>query len=168
MISERPAKVANRAVPGHLECDLVVGAGHRSAIGTIVERTSHSVVLLHLPEARTAHAVNATMTDATGRRPTELARSVTWDQGTEMSKHLAFTIPTGTQIYFCNPPHLGSGPRTRTPTASCASFSPRVQTSVCRAMTIWPTPYESPTAASARGPCNDASRMDTGRAACAD
>lgn len=103
MISERPAEVADRAVPGHWEGDLIVGAGHRSAIGTLVERTSRYVLLLHLPEGGTAEAVNAAMAEAIGRLPAELGRSVTWDQGTEMSKHLDFTIATGIQIYFCDP-----------------------------------------------------------------
>jgi IS30 family transposase len=103
MISERPAEVADRAVPGHWEGDLIVGAGHRSAIGTLVERTSRYVLLLHLPEGGTAEAVNAAMADAIGRLPAELGRSVTWDQGTEMSKHADFTIATGIQIYFCDP-----------------------------------------------------------------
>jgi transposase, IS30 family len=103
MISERPAEVADRAVPGHWEGDLIVGAGHRSAIGTLVERTSRYALLLHLPEGGTAEAVNTAMAAAVGRLPAELARSVTWDQGTEMSKHLDFTVATGIQVYFCDP-----------------------------------------------------------------
>jgi len=103
MISERPAEVDDRAVPGHWEGDLIVGAGHRSAIGTLVERTSRYALLLHLPEGGTAEAVNAAMAEAIGRLPAELTRSVTWDQGTEMSKHLDFTVATGIQVYFCDP-----------------------------------------------------------------
>lgn len=103
MISERPAEVTDRAVPGHWEGDLIVGANHRSAIGTLVERTSRYVLLLHLPEGGNADAVNAAMAEAIGRLPIELARSVTWDQGTEMSKHLDFTVATGIQVYFCDP-----------------------------------------------------------------
>jgi len=83
--------------------DLIVGKGHRSAIGTLLERTSRYVLLLHLPEGGTAEAVNAAMAEAIGRLPAELARSVTWDQGTEMSKHADFTIATGIQVYFCDP-----------------------------------------------------------------
>ena len=103
MISERPAEVVDRAVPGHWEGDLIVGAGHRPAIGTLVERTSRYVLLLHLPGGGTAEAVNAAMAEAIGRLPAELSRSVTWDQGTEMSKHLDFTIATGIPVYFCDP-----------------------------------------------------------------
>lgn len=103
MVSERPAEADDRAVPGHWEGDLIVGAGHRSAIGTLVERTSRYVLLLHLPGGATAEAVNTAMAEAIGRLPAQLARSVTWDQGTEMSKHLDFTVATGVQIYFCDP-----------------------------------------------------------------
>jgi IS30 family transposase len=103
MISERPAEVTDRAVPGHWEGDLIVGKGHRSAIGTLVERTSRYVLLLHLPEGGSAEAVNAAMAEAIGRLPAELARSVTWDQGTEMARHADFTIATGIQVYLCDP-----------------------------------------------------------------
>lgn len=84
MISERPAEVADRAVPSHWEGDLIIGAGHRSAIGTLVERTSRYVLLLHLPESGSADAVNAATAEAIGRLPRALAGSITWDQGTEM------------------------------------------------------------------------------------
>ncbi len=103
MISERPAEAADRAVPGHWEGDLIVGTGHRSAIGTLVERTSRYVLLLHLPEGGTAGAVNTAMSEAVRRLPVELARSVTWDQGTEMNRHHDFTVDTGIQIHFCDP-----------------------------------------------------------------
>jgi IS30 family transposase len=102
MITDRPAEAADRAVPGHWEGDLIVGSGH-SVVGTLVERSTRYVLLLHLPEGGTADAVNAAMARAIGRLPAELARSVTWDQGTEMSRHRAFTIATGVQVYFCDP-----------------------------------------------------------------
>jgi IS30 family transposase len=103
MISERPAEVADRAVPGHWEGDLIIGAFNRSAIGTLVERSTRYVLLLHLPNGRSAENVNAAMTDAISKLPTQLARTVTWDQGKEMTLHAAFTTATGIQIYFCDP-----------------------------------------------------------------
>jgi IS30 family transposase len=102
MISERPPEVADRAVPGHWEGDLIVGTGH-SVVGTLVERSTRYVLLLHLPKGGTAEAVNYAMAEAIGRLPGALARSVTWDQGTELSKHRDFTIATGIPVYFCDP-----------------------------------------------------------------
>jgi IS30 family transposase len=101
-ISERPAEVADRAVPGHWEGDLIQGTGH-SFVGTLVERTTRYVLLLHVPGHASADAVNAAMEKAIGRLPAELARSVTWDQGREMSHHAEFTVATGIQVYFCDP-----------------------------------------------------------------
>jgi IS30 family transposase len=102
MISERPAEVADRAVPGHWEGDLIKGKGNRTCVGTLVERSTRYVLLLHLPDAR-AESVNAAMAEAIGRLPDKLARSVTWDQGAEMYQHKDFTITTGIPIYFCDP-----------------------------------------------------------------
>jgi transposase, IS30 family len=102
MISERPAEVQDRAVPGHWEGDLVLGSAG-SAVGTLVERTTRYLLLLHLPEGRSAGQVRAAMQVAIGRFPGTLARSVTWDQGKEMAEHLAFTVETGIQVYFCDP-----------------------------------------------------------------
>lgn len=103
MISERPAEVADRAVPGHWEGDLILGKAGRSAIGTLVERATRFVMLLHLPDGRTAEHVRVAMTDAIRTLPEQLRLSVTWDQGTEMSQHLQFKVDTGVQIYFCDP-----------------------------------------------------------------
>lgn len=103
MISERPAEVADRAVPGHWEGDLVIGANHRSAVGTLVERTSRYMLLLHLPNGHGAAEVDAAMRRAIAKLPGELFRTITWDQGSEMARHAAFTIDTGIQIYFCDP-----------------------------------------------------------------
>jgi IS30 family transposase len=103
MISERPAEVEDRAVPGHWEGDLIIGANGRSAVGTLVERTTRYVLLLHLEGNHAAETVNAAMAKAMGTLPAELARSVTWDQGTEMYKHVAFTVATGIQVFFCDP-----------------------------------------------------------------
>ncbi|MGC2486854.1 MAG: IS30 family transposase [Acidimicrobiales bacterium] len=103
MISERPAEVEDRAVPGHWEGDLIIGANHASAVGTLVERSTRFVLLLHLGRDRTALAVEEAMKKAIATLPEELVRSVTWDQGTEMSNHRSFTVATGVPVYFCDP-----------------------------------------------------------------
>lgn len=103
-ISERPAEADDRAIPGHWEGDLILGStASGSAIGTLVERTTGFVVLLHLPEDRTA----ATLADAMSIKipdiPEILRRSLTWDQGSEMALHTKITEATGLPIYFCDP-----------------------------------------------------------------
>jgi IS30 family transposase len=103
MISERPAEVADRAVPGHWEGDLIMGKNNRSAVGTLVERSTRYLMLLHLPDGREALKVNQAMTQAIGALPADLVRSITWDQGAEMSAHVAFKVATGVQVYFCDP-----------------------------------------------------------------
>jgi len=103
LISERPAEVADRAVPGHWEGDLIVGAGHRSAVGTLVERSTRFVLLLHLPDDHTAPAVAEAMRRAISTLANELTKSVTWDQGREMARHTDFTIATGVPVFFCDP-----------------------------------------------------------------
>jgi IS30 family transposase len=103
MISERPAEVEDRAVPGHWEGDLIIGKNSKSAIGTLVERSTRFVILLHLPGDHGAETVRVAMTEAITRLPETLWRSITWDQGKEMSQHLKFTVETGIPIYFCDP-----------------------------------------------------------------
>ena len=88
----RPAEVADRAVPGHWEGDLIIGKNNGSAAGTLVERTTRFVLLLHLPEGREAEKVNEAMRKAIATLPAELVRSITWDQGKELSAHVAFTV----------------------------------------------------------------------------
>ena len=90
-------------MPGHWEGDLIVGKGGRSAIGTLVERSSRYVVLLHLPRGRTADHVRRALTHQLSRLPTELRRTLTWDQGKEMAEHAQFTIDTQIAVYFCDP-----------------------------------------------------------------
>jgi transposase, IS30 family len=102
MISDRPAEAEDRAVPGHWEGDLLMGS-HHSAVGTLVERSTRYVLLLHLPDGNGAEAVQSAMTEAILRLPAKLARSITWDQGKEMARHKDFTVATGIQIYFCDP-----------------------------------------------------------------
>ena len=101
LISERPAEVEDRAVPGHWEGDLIMGT-RKTCIGTLVERSTRFVMLLKL-EKNTADAVRRAMSTTVLTLPAQLRRSVTWDQGKEMADHLRFTIDTGVQVYFCEP-----------------------------------------------------------------
>jgi IS30 family transposase len=119
MISERPAEAGDRAVPGHWEGDLILGLGS-SAIGTLVERTTRFTLLLYLPPmpghgpgarekngpalaGHGARAVRDAITRTIGTLPEQLRRSLTWDQGAEMSEHAQLRIETGVQVYFCDP-----------------------------------------------------------------
>jgi IS30 family transposase len=101
MISERPAEVEDRAVPGHREGDLIMGS-RKTSIGTLVERSARYVMLLKL-EKPTADAVRTALANKILALPEQLRRSVTWDQGKEMADHVRFTVDTGVQIYFCEP-----------------------------------------------------------------
>jgi IS30 family transposase len=103
MISDRPAEADDRAVPGHWEGDLIIGGNLKSAVGTLVERTTRYVLLLHLPGGRDAHLVEQAMRQAITALPAELARTITWDQGKEMAYHADFTAATGIPVYFCDP-----------------------------------------------------------------
>jgi IS30 family transposase len=102
-IRERPAEVADRAVPGHWEGDLIIGRAGRSAVGTLVERTSRFTVLLHLPTDHTAASVRAAAAEAILELPEAMRRSLTWDQGREMSDHAGFSVDTDVAVYFCDP-----------------------------------------------------------------
>ncbi|MFE5923860.1 IS30 family transposase [Streptomyces sp. NPDC056468] len=103
MISDRPAEATDRAVPGHWEGDLIVGAGHRSAIGTLVERSTRYVMLVHLPEGQRAEHFNKALIHVVQTLPAHLRRSLTWDQGSEMAGHHAFSTAADMPVYFCNP-----------------------------------------------------------------
>ena len=119
LISERPAEVEDRAVPGHWEGDLIIGL-NRSAIGTLVERTTRFTMLLHLPPmeghgkgprekngpalaGHGAEAVRDAITGTITTLPEQLRRSLTWDQGAEMAQHARLRIDTSLQVYFCDP-----------------------------------------------------------------
>ena len=105
MISERPAEVEDRAVPGHWEGDLIIGTQHQSAIGTLVERTTRYVMLVHLPGGPHRRSRSATGWSRRSRPcPPHLRGSLTWDQGCEMAAHSSFTVATDMPVYFCDPP----------------------------------------------------------------
>jgi IS30 family transposase len=103
MISDRPAEAADRAVPGHWEGDLIIGKDGKTAVGTLVERTTRYVLLPHLPHGRDAHLAGQAMRQAVTTLPAGLARTITWDQGKEMAYHADFTIATGIPVYSCDP-----------------------------------------------------------------
>ncbi len=119
VISKRPAEAADRAVPGHWEGDLIIGAG-RSAIGTVVERKSRSVMLIHLPRldgwglappvkngpalsGYGAEAMNAALAASLAQLPEQLRQTLTWDRGKELAAHAQFTFETGTKVFFADP-----------------------------------------------------------------
>ncbi len=102
-LSERPPEVEDRAVPGHWEGDLLLGTQGQSAIGTLVERSTRFVMLLHLPRGHGALEVQEAMIAATQRLPQLMWKSLTWDQGIEMRNHAQIKLATGLEIYFCDP-----------------------------------------------------------------
>jgi IS30 family transposase len=102
-ISARPAEADDRAVPGHWEGDLILGKNNASAIGTLVERASRYVMLLHLPARHTAADVRDAMIPKIRTLPHQLRRSLTWDQGGEMARHAQITMATDLAVYFCDP-----------------------------------------------------------------
>jgi transposase, IS30 family len=103
MIAERPSEADDRAVPGHWEGDLIVGAQSKSAIGTLVERMTSFTMLLHLPDHHGADQVQQAMVETMTRLPEILRKTLTWDQGGEMANHVQIAEATDLDIYFCDP-----------------------------------------------------------------
>jgi len=102
-IAERDPDVELRAIPGHWEGDLIVGSQHRSAIATMVERTSRYTLLTHLDGDHNAKTVREGLVTTVQQLPRQLRQSLTWDQGTEMAEHATFSIATDMKVYFCDP-----------------------------------------------------------------
>jgi transposase, IS30 family len=102
-ISERPAEVDDRAVPGHWEGDLILGTGCTSAIGTLVERSTRFTILLHLPTDHTAESVATAMIEEMSELPAHLRRTITWDRGAEMANWRDIDLQLQAPVYFCDP-----------------------------------------------------------------
>jgi IS30 family transposase len=103
MISDRPREVRGRQVPGHWEGDLILPKDGRSAVATLIERSTRFTLLVALPNGRSSQAVKDCLAQAVQQLPAHVFRSLTWDQGKEMAAHAQFTIDTGIQVYFCEP-----------------------------------------------------------------
>jgi len=103
MISDRPADVEDRALPGHWEGDLIMGEANKTAIATLVERATRYTMLVHLPEGHDAEVVRDGLIKTISTLPTHLRGSLTWDQGAEMARHKQFSMATDMAVYFCDP-----------------------------------------------------------------
>ena len=127
-ISQRPAEVADRAVPGHWEGDLIVGAGSTSAVGTLVERATRFTILLHLPGRHDADSVAEAMIREMSKLPEHLRRSMTWDRGVELTDYEQIQLALERRCTSATPTRPGSAARTRTPTGCCGTGSRRAPT----------------------------------------
>jgi hypothetical protein len=144
-IDARPGEATDRAVPGHWEGDLMIGKAGKTAMGTLVERTSRCTVAVALPAGRrdATTTCNALVTTVE-KMPTALVKTLTWDQGSELAAHAAFTLATTVDVYFAHP-HPGNAGRTRTRTGCSASTSPKAPTSPTTRPTSTSSPLNSTT-----------------------
>ena len=113
MIDARPEEAKDRVPPGHLEGDLINGRNGGTAIGTLVERTTRFLILVHLPRRRTATEMTQALVPALESLPLLLRRSLTWDQGGELAAHRHITNMTGTPVFFCHATRHGNAAPTR-------------------------------------------------------
>jgi len=125
-IGQRPPEAEGRLVPGHHEGDLVMGSkASNSAVGTVVERTTGYLTLLHLPDGHTADAVAGAVIRRMNQMPAWFARTLTWDRGTEMARHQRVTAETGIQVYFRRPPRPLAARQQREPQRAPAGVPPQ-------------------------------------------
>jgi IS30 family transposase len=129
-IHVRPPEIDDRVMPGHSEGDFIKGAGNKSSVGVLVERTSRLVLLARMEDA-TAAAALAGFTVKLDSIVAPMRQSLTYDQGKEMSRHAELAASTGLRVYFCDPHSPGSAARARTPTGCCGSTCPRAPTCRC-------------------------------------
>ena len=127
-IRDRPADIEDRAIPGHWEGDLIAGSGN-SFIATLVERNTRFVMLAKVSN-KDSHSVIQALIKQSRKLPKELYRSLTWDRGTEMAGHKAFTLATNIDVFLCEPTHHGSVAQTRTQIVCCASTFQKAR--ICR------------------------------------
>ena len=142
-IDERPPEVADRRVPGHWEGDLLVGRAAKTAMGTLVERTSRYLIPVPLPTGKQAEGLKDALLTVAADLPAHLLRSLTWDCGSEMAAHAAFTLATDSRCTSPTPTHPGNAAPTRTPTGGYASTSPRAPTSLTTRTTCGPSSARS-------------------------
>ena len=128
MISDRPAEIEDRAVPGHWEGDLIMGEANKTAIATLVERATRYTMLVHLPDGHHAEAVRDGLIATIDTLPAHLRGSLTWDQGGEMARHKQFSMATDMTVYSATRPAPGSAAPTKTPTGCCVSTSLKAPT----------------------------------------
>jgi transposase, IS30 family len=126
-IHQRPFDPADQSQPGLTEGDLIVGKNQGPAIGTLVERQTRMIRLMHLP-TRDADTLRIAITTTMSDLPTGLIRSITWDQGIEMARHTDITADLGVMVYFCGSRSTWQVAATRTPTVCCGSTSQRAPT----------------------------------------